>query len=663
MDSLGNEKTMMPGEGGRKAGLAPGDVLGQYRVLRLLGKGGMGEVHLVEHSILTTRHALKLLPEERSASEAFLQRFHDEARVMAKLRHPGIVHVTHADAAKDRHYLIMDFVGADGGEEPFDLEEALAGAPDNRLPAPVVARLGAQICAAVEAAHKAGVIHRDLKPANVLLTSRELEKAEARVTDFGLARLLGEEWVKSLVDVSMRRSLSIGGMPTMAKPRSERSSTGAILGTYEYMSPEQREGREVDERSDIFALGVMLYRMVTGKRLVGRAKAASRIVEDLDGDWDELIDACLEEDPDDRPESMADVGERLSKLESAEKEKRSKRAREEAERREKLREEREEEARLAAEREEIQRIREEKKRREEHARQKRMEEEREEQRKREETAKRPEPETGAAAAKDRRGKMSSGAKRLMQWTIGLIMIIGLAVFVKNALLEAPPSRRAQRSAIPSLNPEPARTVAPSKRSPTPSPATKTAPVEGEDWPADLGGGVRMVFKAIPAGTFQMGSNNGAYDEKPVHTVRLTRPFWMGEHEVTNGQYEQFLKESGYDGRRDADGDYLRHHRDWSEYASKSGNYPIVAVSWKNAQKFCEWLTRRAHEQGSLPREYSYRLPTEAEWEYACRAGTTGDYAGGLDAMAWYSGNSGGKTHEVGRRQPNRTTAMPIAGGQ
>jgi serine/threonine protein kinase len=365
MDSLGNEKTMMPGEGGRKAGLAPGDVLGQYRVLRLLGKGGMGEVHLVEHSILTTRHALKLLPEERSASEAFLQRFHDEARVMAKLRHPGIVHVTHADAAKDRHYLIMDFVGADGGEEPFDLEEALAGAPDNRLPASVVARLGAQICAAVEAAHKAGVIHRDLKPANVLLTSRDLEKAEARVTDFGLARLLGEEWVQSLVNVSMQRSMSMGGMPTMAKRRSERSSTGAILGTYEYMSPEQREGGEVDERSDIFALGVMLYRMVTGKRLVGRAKAASRIVEDLDGDWDELIDACLEEDPEERPATISEVKGHLNRLESAEKEKRSKRAREEAERRERLRREREEEARRAAEREEIQRVRDEKKRREE----------------------------------------------------------------------------------------------------------------------------------------------------------------------------------------------------------------------------------------------------------------------------------------------------------
>ena len=305
---------MIGGAGQLGYTMSVGAALGQYKIIRTLGKGGMGEVYLAEHAILTTRHAVKLLPSERSQSAGFIDRFHDEARVMAKLKHAGIVKVTHADEQSGRHYLVMDFVGADGGEEPFDLEEALAKAPDNRFSPDVVALLGKQIAESVGSAHTKGVVHRDLKPANVLLTSRDLSKAEARVTDFGLARLLGEDWVRSVIDVSLRQSLSIGAAPTMLKAREERSSTGAILGTYEYMSPEQREGAEVDERSDIYALGVMLYRMVTGKKLMGRAKAASKLVKGLDDTWDDLIDSCLEDDPSDRPQDMGEVGEMLGQL-------------------------------------------------------------------------------------------------------------------------------------------------------------------------------------------------------------------------------------------------------------------------------------------------------------------------------------------------------------
>jgi len=299
---------------GRKYSLSVDEVLGQYRVVKPLGKGGMGEVYLVEHQILRTHHALKLLPSERAQSAGFLDRFRDEARVMANLKHRGIAHVTHADVSNGHHYLIMDFVSSGVDSEPFDLEEALAAAPEGRLPPDVVARLAIGICEAVGYAHGQGVIHRDLKPSNVLLTSRELNEAEPRVVDFGLARLVGEDWLRSVIDVSIRQSMSLGGMPTMAQARSERSTTGARLGTYEYMSPEQREGSEVDHRSDIYALGVMLYRMLTGKRLMGRAKAASRIVKGLDSDWDDLIDGCLEEDPAHRPQGMGTVRDALQTL-------------------------------------------------------------------------------------------------------------------------------------------------------------------------------------------------------------------------------------------------------------------------------------------------------------------------------------------------------------
>ncbi|HOX40305.1 MAG TPA: SUMF1/EgtB/PvdO family nonheme iron enzyme [Candidatus Brocadiia bacterium] len=165
---------------------------------------------------------------------------------------------------------------------------------------------------------------------------------------------------------------------------------------------------------------------------------------------------------------------------------------------------------------------------------------------------------------------------------------------------------------------------------------------GKAMTLDLGGGAQMRFALIPAGSFAMGEGGN------THTVRLTKPFYMGVTEVTNGQYQQFLKDSGYDGSGDADGDYLKHFKGGSDMP-KEAEYPIVWVSWKNAVKFCEWMSGKAGK--------TVRLPTEAEWEYACRAGSStaycfGDSDSGLGEYAWYSVNAGGKTHPVGQRKPN-----------
>ena len=138
--------------------------------------------------------------------------------------------------------------------------------------------------------------------------------------------------------------------------------------------------------------------------------------------------------------------------------------------------------------------------------------------------------------------------------------------------------------------------------------------------ADLGGGVKLDFMPIKAGSFEMGSNSGGWDEKPVHRVTLTKPFWMGRTEVTQGQYEKIM------------GSNLSHF--------KGGNNPVERVSWNKAVEFCRKLTEVERKSGRLLSGYEYRLPTEAEWEYCCRAGTTGDHAGSLDAMGWYRSNSG-----------------------
>ncbi len=136
---------------------------------------------------------------------------------------------------------------------------------------------------------------------------------------------------------------------------------------------------------------------------------------------------------------------------------------------------------------------------------------------------------------------------------------------------------------------------------------------------------RDGYVQIPAGEFMMGSDNGRVDEKPVHKVRISKAFEMGKYEVTQAQWEVVMgsNPSGF----------------------KGANLPVETVSWDDVQLYISKMNAKSDG-------YKYRLPTEAEWEYACRAGTTGDYAGNLDAMAWYISNSGNTTHPVGQRQPN-----------
>ena len=165
------------------------------------------------------------------------------------------------------------------------------------------------------------------------------------------------------------------------------------------------------------------------------------------------------------------------------------------------------------------------------------------------------------------------------------------------------------------------------------------PMENQVWVADLEDNVKMEFVPIPAGEFMMGSEEGENDERPVHKVVFKKPFWMAKTEVTMQQYEQFKE--------------VKYTPEPNEIPMPKGaDYPVCGVSWKDAQAFCEWLTTKERRRGRLPEGYEYTLPTEAEWEYACRAGTTEDFAGNVDQMAWYNHNSGEKTNPVAKKKPN-----------
>ncbi len=165
------------------------------------------------------------------------------------------------------------------------------------------------------------------------------------------------------------------------------------------------------------------------------------------------------------------------------------------------------------------------------------------------------------------------------------------------------------------------------------------PVEGQPWFAELEDGIKMEFMPIPAGHFMMGSNEGEDDERPIHRVEFKRPFWMAKTEVTNQQYEQFRQVNYKPEKNEVE-------------MPKGAAYPVCYVSWNDARNFCKWLTKKERRRGRLPEGYEYALPTEAEWEYACRAGTTGGYAGNVDAMAWHKKNSAERTNPVGQKKPN-----------
>lgn len=179
-------------------------------------------------------------------------------------------------------------------------------------------------------------------------------------------------------------------------------------------------------------------------------------------------------------------------------------------------------------------------------------------------------------------------------------------------------------------------------------------------------GMSLTFVPVPAGEFQMGDKKGDIDERPVHTVSLENDFWIATTETTNADYDLFVKESGYDGSKEASADYLRHHRDWSKDASPAPDSPVACVSWHNAMAFCAWLTDRERDAGRLSDDLAYRLPSEAEWEFAARGGGKGRghrFAGSdtIRPVGWSIINSEQRGHPVKQRKPNELGLYDMSG--
>ena len=244
-------------------------LLPQYQIESLIGVGGMGAVYKGAQPALDRPVAIKLLPAEIAADKQFISRFQREARILAKLHHPGIVAVYDFGQTSEGHlYFVMEYV--DG----TDLRQILKGpglAPEQAL------ELIVQICEALQAAHQQGIIHRDIKPENNLIT----KDGRVKLADFGLAR------------------------PFEGENASGITMTNMIMGTPDYMSPEQRIGQG-DHRSDIFALGVMLYEMLTGKCPHGAFIPPSRKVQ-VDVRIDEVVLKAVQEEPNLRYQQVSEM--------------------------------------------------------------------------------------------------------------------------------------------------------------------------------------------------------------------------------------------------------------------------------------------------------------------------------------------------------------------
>ncbi len=286
--------------------LASGTKLGPYEIRSPLGAGGMGEVYLARDTRLDRTVAIKILASQHSSSPELRQRMEREARTISSLNHPHICHLYDIGSQNGTDFLVMEFL------EGETLAERLRRGP---LPINEILKIAIAVAEALAVAHRQGIVHRDLKPSNIMLT-----QAGAKLMDFGLAKPL------SLTTPSSTSGMvapSFTAAPTLSgpSPLTPLTTAGTVVGTIQYMSPEQIEGKEADARSDIFAFGAVLYEMAAGKRpFLGKSQIslASSILEsdpaplsttkpDTPRAFEHIVTTCLQKNPEERYQTAHDI--------------------------------------------------------------------------------------------------------------------------------------------------------------------------------------------------------------------------------------------------------------------------------------------------------------------------------------------------------------------
>src|ERR1700723_627286 len=279
-----------------------GQTISHYRIVEQLGAGGMGVVFKAQDTRLDRAVALKFLPEKLAQEPQALERFRREARAASALNHPGICTIYDVGEEDGRAFIAMEFLDGE------TLRNHIHGKP---LPVAEILELGIEIAEALDAAHAEGIIHRDIKPANIFVNKR----GRAKVLDFGLAKLVP-------------KGVAVGDAGSGFESSGSTSIAGLISGTPSYMSPEQVRGDELDARSDIFSLGLVLYEMATGRQAFGGGTggaiieavltrppvSARNINPDISPRLEEIINKALHKDKDQHYQHAADIRTDLQRL-------------------------------------------------------------------------------------------------------------------------------------------------------------------------------------------------------------------------------------------------------------------------------------------------------------------------------------------------------------
>ena len=268
--------------------------LGNFILAAQIGKGGMGEVYKAKDQKLGRDVAIKVLPEEFAKDADRVARFQREAKLLASLNHPNIAAIYGLEESDGTHFLVLELIEGD------TLADRIKGGP---IPVEESLKLALQIAEALEAAHEKGVIHRDLKPANIKVTPDE----KVKVLDFGLAKAFAGE----------QENLNLSNSPTLSAAATQQ---GIILGTAAYMSPEQASGETTDKRTDIWAFGVVLFEMLTGRSLFEGNNVSQTLASVIksEPEWQTLprnlhprirllLERCLEKEPPNRYHDIADA--------------------------------------------------------------------------------------------------------------------------------------------------------------------------------------------------------------------------------------------------------------------------------------------------------------------------------------------------------------------
>ncbi|MEW5940842.1 MAG: SUMF1/EgtB/PvdO family nonheme iron enzyme [Chloroflexota bacterium] len=551
-----------------------GHELGRYHLLEKLGEGGMAVVYKAYDTRLETDVAVKVITTEalpQNAVERALKRFEREAKALARLTHPNIVKVTDYGEYEGKPYLVMPYL-------PGGTLKAKLGKP---MPWQEAVELILPVAEALAYAHSQHTIHRDVKPSNIILT----QSGRPMLTDFGIAKLLDLE---DTVDLT---------------------GTSAAVGTPEYMAPEQAKAKTVDHRVDIYALGIVLYEMVTGRKpFVADTPMAVLIMQateplppprkfapSLPDRAEKILLKALAKKPDDRYQTMDElyaalkgVGQIANLTPAAEK----------------PRPRREQTATIA-----------------------------------EPPALEPTASLSMPQARPRSNQAWLG------WGIGGVLLALICLAAGGAALYRalfPPSTSTpEPTTIPVLTTIPTLTQLPFTQLPLTEPPTQppTATTAvlgvGSIWtrPAD---GMTMMF--VPEGSFEMGSDNGDSDEKPVHTVYLDS-YWMDMTEVTNAMYALCVSDGDCDPPQNTSSYTHSSYYGNSQY----DDYPVIYVDWNQADAYCQWA--------------GAGLPTEAEWEKAARGtdGRTYPWGEGIDCnKANYNGSCVGDTSAVGSYESGKS---------